>query len=103
MPMSIELDAAIALDPRKRILLSDRHQHLVAVELLIRFASGTSGRLPVVVEHGLDFLEGHAGQADVLMQKRLRHQVVEDRDALVHARLLSPMGTPSFRQSRNAR
>ena len=51
---------------------------------------GTRLRRPRVVVFGLDLLEQHAGQPAVLVGEFLRHQQVEDRDALVRRVFLLP-------------
>ena len=51
---------------------------------------GTSLRRPLASMLGLHLLEHDAGQAAVLVGELLRHQEVEDRDALVHGVLLLP-------------
>ena len=84
----VEGDAEVALDPRERVLLPDRDQHLVAVEALVRLAGGDQLAAAARVAHRAHLLEGHADEFPVFVQERLRHAVVEDRDAFVHRVLL---------------
>src|SRR5262249_36692829 len=68
----------------------DRDQHVVAGEMLLRLAGRHELAAALVVAHRLDLLEQHAGEAAVFVGEFLRHEVVEDRDALVHGVLLLP-------------
>ena len=86
----VELDADVALDPGEGVLLPDRHQHVVAFEMLIRFAGRHQAAAALGVALGLHLLEHHAGQLAVLVGELLRHQHVEDRDVLVHGVVLFP-------------
>ena len=100
VPLGVEGDADVALDPRERIFLPDRDQHFVAVDALIRLA----GRHELaaafrVVDRG-DFLEHHAGELAVLVHECLRHEIVEDRDAFVHRILFLPGRCLHFLESR---
>ena len=86
----VELDAAIALDPGKRVLLADGDQHVVAWEMLIRLAGRHEIAAALGVAHRLDLLEDHAGELAVVVGEFLRHEVIEDRNVLVHRVLLLP-------------
>ena len=86
----VELDAGVALDPGEGVLLADRHQHVVAGEMLIRLAGGHQLAAALGVVFGLHLLEGDAGELAVLVGEFLRHQVIVDRDALVHGVFLFP-------------
>ncbi len=81
---------AVALDPGEGVLLADRHQHVVAGEMLIRLAGRHQLAAALGVEFGLHLLEGDAGELAVLVGELLRHQVIVDRDALVHGVFLFP-------------
>ena len=56
----VEFDADVALDPRERILLADRHQHVVARDVLVGLAGGNEAAATLGVVFGLDLLEGDA-------------------------------------------
>jgi len=58
--------------------------------MLIGLASGHEAALALVVAHGLHFLESHAGQLAVRVLEGLRHEVIEDRNALVLGVFLFP-------------
>ena len=88
----VEFDADVALDPGEGILLADGDQHVVAGEVLIRLAGRNEVAPTLGVVLGLHFLEQHAGEAAVLVGELLRHEVIEDRDILVHGVLLFPGG-----------
>ena len=90
-PVLVELDAEVALDPRKRVLLADRDQHVVARESGRRARrSAASLRRPLSSCCAATFSNDDAGQLAVLVRERLRHEVVVDRDALVHRVFLLP-------------
>src|SRR6516165_593008 len=78
---TVELDADVALDPRKGILLADRDQHVVACDVLVGLASRDQIAAPTGIVFGLHLLEQHPGQPAPLMDELLWHQPVEDRDA----------------------
>src|SRR3989441_4727362 len=86
----VELDAGVALDPGEGVLLPHRDEHVVALEALVGLAGGHEAALALVVEHGLDLLEGHAGELAVLVLESFRHEVIEDRNAFVLRVLLFP-------------
>ena len=86
----VELDADVALDPGKGVLLADRDQHVVAREMLVGLAGRHQVAAALGVVLGLHLLEQHAGQRAVLVGEFLRHEEIEDRDALVHGVLLLP-------------
>jgi hypothetical protein len=86
----VERDADVALDPRERILLPDRDQHVVAGHVLVRLAGGLERAAALGVVFGLDLLEHDAGEAPVVVREFLRHQEIEDRDALMHGILFFP-------------
>ena len=71
-------------------ILSDRNQHIVAREVLVRLTGGNELAAPLGIVLGLHFFEGDAGQLAVLERKFLRHEVIVDRDALVHRVFLFP-------------
>ena len=86
----VEVDADVALDPGERVLLADGDQHVIARNVLVGLAGGNELAAPLGVVLGLDLLEHHAGEPAVLVGEFLRHQEIEDRDALVHGILLLP-------------
>ena len=86
----VEFDADVALDPGEGVLLADRHQHVVAGDVLIRLAGRHQIAPALGVVFGLHLLEHHAGQLAVVVGEFLRHQEIEDRDVLVHGVLLFP-------------
>ena len=76
-----ELDADVALDPGERVLLADRHQHVVALEDDL-FAGRHELAAAVGAVLGLHLLELDAGELAVLEDEFLGIVVVEDRDRL---------------------
>ena len=90
MPAFIEVESEVALDPRKRVFLADRDQHVVAGKVDVGLAGRHELAPPLVVLLRRDLLERDAGQLAVLVRERLRHEVVVDRDALVRGVLLLP-------------
>src|SRR5580704_11212398 len=86
----VELDADVALDPGKGILLADRDQHVVAGDVLVGLSRGLERAPSFGVVFGRNLLEQHAGEAAGLVGEFLRHEIIEDRDALVHRVLLLP-------------
>ena len=100
----VEVDAAVALDPGEGVLLAHRHQHLVAFEEGIGLAGGHQ-RAPALRRRTprATISKRHAGQLAALVHEGLGHVEVDDRDALVHARLPSPRARPSSPRSRCAR
>jgi hypothetical protein len=56
----------------------------------VGLAGGNEVAAALGVVLGLDLLEHHPGEAAVVMSELLRHQEIEDRDALVHGILLLP-------------
>ncbi len=88
--VAVELDADVALDPRKRIFLADSHQHVVARDMHVGFAGRHQLPPPLRILLRRHLLEDHAGQLAALMRERLRHHEVEDRDALVLRVFLFP-------------
>ena len=86
----VELDARVALDPGKRILLSDRDEHVVAGEMNFRLAGGQQLAAALFVLARGDFFEHYAGKTSLFVRERLRHVVVDDRNAFVHGILFFP-------------
>ena len=86
----VELDADVALDPRERVFLADRHQHVVAREVNLRLAR--RHELPPALRVALrrDLLERDAGQLAAVVRDRLRHEEVVDRNAFVRRVFLLP-------------
>ena len=81
----VEFDADVALDPGKGVFLSDRDQHVVAGEMLVRLAGRHELAAALGVVLRLYLLEDDAGELAVLVGERFRHEEIVDRDALVHA------------------
>ena len=86
----VEFEPYVALDPGEGVLLADRHQHVVAFEMLVRLAGRLEPAAALVVEAHRHLLEDNAGEAAVCVGEFLGDEVVEDRDALVHRVLLLP-------------
>ncbi len=80
----VELEPDVALDPGERVLLADRDEHVVAFEMLVRLAGRHQLAAALGVVLGLHLLEGDAGELAVVVGEFLRHEVIVDRDALVH-------------------
>jgi len=74
----------------KAFLLADRHQHVVAIDRLVRFARGHQIAPALRVVFSLHLLEGNAGELAVVMDERLRHHEIEDRNVLVNGVLFLP-------------
>ena len=67
----VELDAQVALDPRKRVLLADGQDDVVGrQEFLAHDALG--GDAPLRINVVFHLVEQHPGQLAVLEDKRLR-------------------------------
>ena len=81
----VEFDADVALDPGEGVLLADRHQHVVAGEMLVGLAGRDQLAAALGVVFRLHLLEGDAGELAVLVGEFLRHEIIMDRDALVLA------------------
>src|SRR5262249_49360891 len=88
----VELDAAIALDPRERILLSDRDKNVVAGKVLIGFAGRNELTAAFGIAHRFDLLERDAGQLAMVVGEFLRHQIIENGNVFVDRVLLLPGG-----------
>src|ERR1700686_7826 len=86
----VEFDPAVALDPGERVLLADRHQHVVAGDGLIRFAPRHQVAPALGVVLGLHLLEDDAGELAVVVNEGLRHHEIEDRNVLVNGVLFLP-------------
>ena len=86
----VELDARVALDPRERVFLADGDQHVVAWKVDVRLAGRDELPPTLGVLLRRDLLERHAGQLAAFVRERLGHEVVVDRDALVHRVFLLP-------------
>ena len=86
----VEFKADVALDPGERILLADRDEDVVAGDVAIRFAGGLEAAPALGVELGFHMLENDAGEAAVVVGEFLGHEIIEDRDALVHGIFLLP-------------
>ena len=86
----VEFEADVALDPGERILLPDRHQHVVAFDVHIRLAGRHQIAAALRVVLRLHLLEHDAGELAVVVREFLRHQEIEDRDAFALRVLLLP-------------
>ncbi len=89
-PPFVELDADVALDPGKSVVLTDGHQHLVAFEVRVGLAGRDQAAPSLFVEYRAHLLEGDAGKAAAVVGKCLGDEIVEDRDAFVHRVFLFP-------------
>ncbi len=87
---AVELQADVALDPGKGVLLPDGDEDVVAGDVDVRLAGRHELAAALLVLLRRNLFEGHAGQATCLMGEGLRHQIVENRDALMHRVLLFP-------------
>src|SRR3954469_4984078 len=58
----VEFDPAVALDPWKRIFLTDGHKDIVAGDRLVGFARGYQAAAAISVVLRLYLLEGDTGQ-----------------------------------------
>src|ERR1700684_4603993 len=65
----VELDAAIALDPWKRILLADRDQHVVAGEMLVGFAGRDEFAAPLGIAHRFHLFKNDARELAAFVAK----------------------------------
>src|SRR5271169_3414241 len=87
---AVEFNADVALDPRKRVLLADRDQHVVARDVDV----GLAGRDQVAVAAGvvfrLDLFKQNPGQVAAVVGELFRYQPVEDRDAFMRRVLFFP-------------
>src|SRR5579883_1467126 len=86
----VELDADIALDPGKRILLANSDEHIVAGNVLVWLARWDKAAPAFGVVFGLHLFKADAGQTAVIVREGFRHQEIEDRDAFMHRVLLLP-------------
>ena len=86
----VEGDAQVALDPWKRVFLTDGDEHVVAREMNNRLARRHELPPTILVLLRRDFLERDAGQLTVVVRERLGNKIVVDRDALVHRILFFP-------------
>ena len=86
----VELDADVALDPRENVLLADRDQNVVAFEMHIRLAGRFHPPPALIVDVRRDRLEQNARQLAGLVGEFLGHEIVQDRDALMHRVLFLP-------------
>ena len=86
----VELDAEVALDPRKGIFLPDRDQHVVAGNVHGRLARRHELAPAVRVDSRRDLVERDAGELALGVREFLRHEEIVDRDPLVHRVFLLP-------------
>src|SRR5262249_13842834 len=87
---AVELDPNVALDPGERVFLAYRDQHIVAGKMLLGLTGRNECAPPLGVVFRLDLLEQHAGQLAVDVGDLFRHEIIEDRDILVHGVFLFP-------------
>ena len=78
--MLVELDADVALDPRERVVLSDREDHGVARN---GHGAGDLALLLAVLLGPLELLKLHADERAVLVDEALGRVVLDDRDLLL--------------------
>src|SRR5207302_5818065 len=86
----VEFEADVAFDPREGVFLTDRDQNVVAWHVLVGLAGRHELAATLGVALGLDLLEGDAGEAAAVVGESLWHQIIEDRDVLMHRVLLLP-------------
>src|ERR1700722_11304893 len=86
----VELDATVALDPRKCVLLANRNQDVVAGHGFVRFARGHQRALSLGIVLGLHLLEGDAGELAIVVGEGRRHHEIEDRNVFVKGVFLLP-------------
>ena len=103
MPCSSKSSAEIALDPRERVLLADRDQHVVAGEVDVGLAGRNELAPALLVLLRRDLFERDAGQLAVLVRERLRHEDSCGSGCPRARRPPSPTATPSSRRSPSAR
>ena len=87
---AIEFDADIPLDPRKCVLLTHRDEYCIAFDQHVRFSAWDERSAVLGIKFRAHLLEGDASQAAVAVHERLRHEKIEDRDALMHRVLFFP-------------
>src|SRR4051812_42865216 len=76
----VELDAEIRFDPRKRVLLADRQNDVVAGKE--SFAYDAFGKYFYAVHGVFHLLEHHADELTVLDDERFGRMIDDDRDVL---------------------
>ena len=100
----VEREADIALDPRERVLLPDRDQHVVAREHARRARrSGTSWRRPLASFCGATFSNVDAGELAVVVRETPWARGSCGSGCPRASRPPFPTATPSSRRSRSAR
>src|SRR5262249_29187911 len=96
----VELNPDVAFDPRESVFLADRHQHIIAREVLIRLAGRNEVAAPLGVVFGFYLLEKNAGEAAIFVRDLFRHEEIQNGDVLVHGVLLFPRGRFHFLEPR---
>src|SRR5262245_17259065 len=86
----VERDTDVALDPGKRILLADGHEHIIAGNVVVGLARWDKAAPAFGIVFGFHLFEGDAGETAIIVGESLGHQEIEDRDAFVHRVLLLP-------------
>ena len=87
----VELQAHIALDPRAVVLLADGHQHVIALHVDVRLASGHVAQPTAIALHRLHAFEDDALELAVLVNELLGRAIVDDGYALRHGIFLLPL------------
>ena len=86
----VELEADVALDPRERVFLADRHQDVVAREVNLRLARRHELPPALLVALRRDLLERHARQFSAFMRDGFRDKEVVNGNAFVRRVFLFP-------------
>jgi hypothetical protein len=87
----VELDAEIVLDPRERIFLPDRKNHVIA--RIHGFANDAlAGDAPARIQLVFHAIEQHAGQLAVLDDEATRRMIDDDLDVFFLRILEFPCG-----------
>src|SRR5580692_5026558 len=92
----VELNAAIAFDPRKRIFLADGDQDIIAWNMLVGLAGRHQIATPLGIAHRFHLLKHHASELAAVVGEFLGHEEIENWNVLVHRILLLPGGCFHF-------
>ena len=96
----VELDADVALDPRKGVFLADRHQHVIARKVDVGLARRHELATTLRVALRRDFFEHDARQLSALVRQSTSARGSCESECLRARRLPFPRARPSFRRSR---
>ena len=87
----IKLDAQIPLNPRTMIVLTNRHQHMVTFDKLVRLARWLVAQTTVLASNRRYALKQHALEFAVFVNKFFGWPIVDNRNALAHGILFLPL------------